>query len=589
VVAYESSIHGKLHAEGSSDAPYCSDCHTPHKELKHENMDSPTFVKNIPALCGQCHADGGKAALRYNGTQKHIVENYQMSIHGKGLLASGLLVTATCVDCHTTHGELPASDSNSTVNPDRIAETCSNCHLGVYEEFKNSVHSRTVTTTDKHLPACSDCHKSHTIDRVDLSDFRQGIIDQCGRCHEAVTESYFNTFHGKVSKLGAANTAKCYDCHGSHSILPPSDPRSTLSRTNVVETCRQCHPNSNHKFVGYLTHATHHNRERYPYLYYTFWFMTTLLVGVFTFSGIHTLLWLPRAIRDKKDNAAAAEAAVASMKGHYYERFDAFSRFLHILVITSFLTLAVTGMTIKFADVPVFQFLSRMLGGPAVSGFVHRVAAIITFLYFGLHIGHLIKKMRREKRSVIQMLSGENTMMFRLEDLKEFIATLKWFVGIGPRPQYGRWTYWEKFDYFAVFWGVAVIGASGLLLWFSEFFTNLGVPGWLINVSTIIHSDEALLATGFIFTIHFFNTHFRPDKFPMDPVIFTGSVPLEELKYDRPKEYAQVIQSREIKDRMVAPPPRWLRRAARVFGFTALTIGLITVVLIIYAMLFAYR
>ena len=146
--------------------------------------------------------------------------------------------------------------------------------------------------------------------------------------------------------------------------------------------------------------------------------------------------------------------------------------------------------------------------------------------------------------------------------------------------------YWK---YIYVVWGVAVIGASGLLLWFSEFFTNLGIPGWLINVATIIHSDEALLATGFIFTIHFFNTHFRPDKFPMDPVIFTGSVTLEELKYDRPREYSQVIQSREIKDRMVAAPPRWLRRAGRIFGFVALTIGLLTVMLIIYAMLFAYR
>ena len=85
----------------------------------------------------------------------------------------------------------------------------------------------------------------------------------------------------------------------------------------------------------------------------------------------------------------------------------------------------------------------------------------------------------------------------------------------GRGPQYGRWTYWEKFDYFAVFWGIAVIGSTGLMLWFPEFFTRL-LPGWLINVATIIHSDEALLATGFIFTVHFFNTHLRPEKFPMD-------------------------------------------------------------------------
>ena len=99
---------------------------------------------------------------------------------------------------------------------------------------------------------------------------------------------------------------------------------------------------------------------------------------------------------------------------------------------------------------------------------------------------------------------------------------------------YGRCTYWEKFDYFAVFWGMFIIGSTGLFLWFPEFFTIV-LPGWFVNVATIIHSDEALLAVAFIFTIHFFNTHFRPDKFPMDPVIFTGRVPLEELKRDKPR------------------------------------------------------
>ena len=87
----------------------------------------------------------------------------------------------------------------------------------------------------------------------------------------------------------------------------------------------------------------------------------------------------------------------------------------------------------------------------------------------------------------------------------------------------------EKFDYFAVFWGIFVIGSTGLMLWFPEFFTLI-FPGWLINVATIIHSDEALLAAGFIFTVHFFNTHLRPEKFPMDIVIFTGRMTLEEFK-----------------------------------------------------------
>jgi len=586
VELYNGSQHGMDHAAGNPNAPYCTDCHNSHGTQTKEALDSPIFTKNIPDLCGRCHREGEKAAIAYQGQQAQIVKNYTMSIHGKGLLQSGLLVTATCIDCHSAHSELPSSNPNSTVNAENIASTCGNCHLGIAEEFRSSIHSRLANNTEKTLPSCSDCHQSHTIKRVDQTDFRQEIINQCGKCHLDVTTSYFDTFHGKVSRLGSVATARCYDCHGAHNIYPTSDPRSTLSRENVVETCKTCHPNSNRKFVGYLTHATHHDKAKYPFLYYTFWFMTTLLVSVFTFFGIHTALWLPRALRARKSVAAAAPAAI---KGRYYQRFDPFSRFLHLLVILSFLTLAVTGMTIKFSDVVIFQTVSRLIGGSEVSTFVHRVAAIVTFAYFFLHLGYLIRKMYLRRTSLKEMFTGENTLMFRKQDLTEFIATIKWFLGIGPRPDYGRWTYWEKFDYFAVFWGVAIIGTTGLILWFSEFFTNLGVPGWLINVATIIHSDEALLATGFIFTIHFFNTHFRPDKFPMDPVIFTGSVPLDELKEDRPREYSQLMESRKIKGKLVEAPPAWLKTGARVFGMTCLAIGLLTILLIIYSMLFVYK
>jgi cytochrome b subunit of formate dehydrogenase len=179
-------------------------------------------------------------------------------------------------------------------------------------------------------------------------------------------------------------------------------------------------------------------------------------------------------------------------------------------------------------------------------------------------------------------------MMFNRTDLRDFVGTLKWFFGRGQRPEYGRWTYWEKFDYFAVFWGVAVIGSTGLILWFSEFFT-LFLPGWIVNVATIIHSDEALLAAAFIFTVHFFNTHFRPDKFPMDTVIFTGRVPVEELKLDRPREFREMVESRRLKKHLVEPLPPVLVKVARVFGFVALCIGLTLIALIVYAQIFGYR
>jgi cytochrome b subunit of formate dehydrogenase len=592
---YQISQHGTYHADGNPNAPYCTDCHGIHDMQRKEDTTSPIFARNIPDLCGRCHREGETAAVEYQGEEHEIITNYTMSIHGKGLLQSGLMVTATCIDCHTSHRELPAANVASTVNPDNIATTCSQCHLGIYEDFKMSIHSPAITKTDKELPVCNDCHLSHTIKRVDVDNFRQGILDQCGKCHLDVAETYFDTFHGKVSKLGSVRTAKCYDCHGAHNIHPVSNPASTLSRSNIIETCKGCHPQSNRKFVGYLTHATHHNKSKYPYLHYTFWSMTILLMGTFGFFGLHTLLWVPRAIYERRKNgkilrrANLAEAAPDSKKLAHFQRFDAFSRVLHFFVIISFLSLAITGMTIKFAGVGVFQVLSKMLGGYEVTGFIHRVAAIITFCYFFLHVGHLVYKKRKGRVPLKALFTSPDTLLPRKKDLVEFGQTIKWFLGIGPRPEYGKWTYWEKFDYFAVFWGVAVIGVSGLMLWLPEFFTNIGLPGRLINVATIIHSDEALLATGFIFTIHFFNTHFRPDKFPMDPVIFTGCVSLDELKEDRPRQYSRLIKTRQIRKRMVNKPPQWFETCAKIFGLTCLTIGIFVIVLIIYAMIFLYQ
>jgi cytochrome b subunit of formate dehydrogenase len=173
-------------------------------------------------------------------------------------------------------------------------------------------------------------------------------------------------------------------------------------------------------------------------------------------------------------------------------------------------------------------------------------------------------------------------------DVRQFLDTMKWFIGLGPRPRYGRWTYWEKFDYFAVFWGIFIIGSTGLTLWFPVFFTRL-LPGWFINVATIIHSDEALLATGFIFTVHFFNTHLRPEKFPMDVTIFTGHMPLAELKRDKPLEYEELLARGELEQHLEEPQPAIVVKVIRAFAWTALAIGFSIVLWILYAMVFAYR
>ena len=581
---YKQSVHGQLAAKGSPDAPGCSDCHGSHGVMSRNELASPTFSRNVPALCARCHRTGEKAAVRYTGKEQNIVENYAESIHGKGLLEAGLTVTANCAQCHTAHMELPASDPRSSVNRANIPQTCAKCHRGIYEQFVKSVHSPEAHQTSKQQPVCADCHSAHSIQRTDISDFRLNIMNQCGKCHEKITESYFETYHGKVSKLGYLKTAKCYDCHGAHNVLPVTDPRSKLSRNNIVQTCAQCHPGSHRQFAGYLTHATHHDPVRYPVLFYTFWGMTTLLVGTLVVSGTHTALWLPRSLQYR----AAMRKQHVEEGAVYVRRFRTFERNLHLTVITSFLGLASTGMILKFSYARWASVLARLLGGFEVAGWIHRVCAVLTFTYFGMHIWDVVRKRRASGLSWRKFIAGPESMLFNRRDWTEFVGSLKWFVGKGARPDYGRWTYWEKFDYFAVFWGVAVIGGTGLVLWYPTFFTRF-VPGWFVNVATTIHSDEALLAVAFIFSVHFFNTHFRPEKFPIDTVIFTGGMPLEEFQKDRPREYQALVASGQL-DRYLMPAPVPLAaKLWRRFGYTALAIGLTLIALIIFAAIFAYR
>jgi cytochrome b subunit of formate dehydrogenase len=271
-----------------------------------------------------------------------------------------------------------------------------------------------------------------------------------------------------------------------------------------------------------------------------------------------------------------------------FVRFNRLHRTLHACMVVSFLSLSVTGLSLKFSYTAWASTLSHLLGGFQTAGFIHRCAAVVMFGTFITHLVDIYKLKNREYQSWRALIFGPDSMVPNGKDLREFIATMKWFVGLGPRPRYGRWTYWEKFDYFAVFWGVFIIGSTGLTLWFPVLFTRI-IPGSFINVATIIHSDEALLATGFIFTVHFFNTHLRPEKFPMDTTVFTGHMAIAELKRDKPLEYETLVKSGRLEEHLAEPHPAIVVKAIRAFAWMALSVGFSVVVWIIYAMLFAYR
>lgn len=579
------SDHGQAYFQKDPNAPYCIDCHGSHQVMSRRDESAKYFRANIPDLCGSCHGRLENGNKMYGDEHGRVFVDYTSSVHGIGLAEKGLLPSAVCTDCHNSHYILESKNDRSSIFHENLAATCASCHRGIYNEFTTSVHSPNVTKTGVKLPNCEDCHSAHQIREHRQDKFVTQVTHQCGSCHEELGNSYMATMHGKTYTLGYLKAAKCSDCHGAHDVMKVDDPDSHVGFNRVVQTCQKCHPDANRRFTGYLTHVTHHDRAKYPILNFTFWFMTSLLIGVFSFFGIHTILWFPRSFKHLKEKRKAGKLH----ERYYIQRFNTEQRVMHIFVITSFIALALTGMILKFSGMPWARTLSNIFGGVENAGAIHRFAAIITFGYFFWHIFSTIRTKIKTKASWRKLIFNPNSIWFNKKDLKDFWGTIKWFLGLGPRPAYGRWTYWEKFDYYAVFWGVAIIGSSGLMLWFPEFFTKF-FPGWLINVATIIHSDEALLAVGFIFTIHFFNTHLRPESFPMDTVIFTGLVPADEYKEDRPWEYRELRENGRLKKKVVLTkisPKRML--AVQIMGYTFLFIGVSMIVLIIYSMLLGYH
>jgi len=264
----------------------------------------------------------------------------------------------------------------------------------------------------------------------------------------------------------------------------------------------------------------------------------------------------------------------------YYRRFSVPQRFLHGFLAVTFLALAMTGLTLRFSTASWATALARLIGGFGTVLFFHLFSAIVLTVAFLTHVVNLVYRIVARKE--YGLVWGTSSMVPNLKDIQDFIAQIKWFFWLGPKPKFDRYAYWDKIDYWGVFWGMAIIGFSGYAMWFAPFFARF-IPGSLLNVALLIHGEEAILAAGWIFAIHFFNTHLRPDSFPMDLVIFTGRQSEEELKHRHPEEYKRLVENGQLDKLRVEPPPPWLKNFGWVFGTTAILIGFVFLGLMIVA------
>jgi len=266
----------------------------------------------------------------------------------------------------------------------------------------------------------------------------------------------------------------------------------------------------------------------------------------------------------------------------YYFRFSLGQRYLHALLITTFLGLAATGAPLRFSDTAWAAGFARTIGGFRAVLFFHKTCAVLLTAGFLFHVGDILYRAVVKREGGI--LWGPTSMVPRPKDLADLVQHFRWFFWLGPKPKFDRFAYWEKFDYWAVFWGMLIIGVSGYVMWFAPSFATF-IPGWLLNVVLLTHGDEALLAVWFIFMIHFFNSHLRPEHFPMDPVIFTGRLTEEDLGHDHPAEYERLLQHDGLAAIRADAPPRWLTNFARLIAIGAIGTGFLLLSLTLAAFL----
>jgi predicted CXXCH cytochrome family protein len=506
------------------------------------------------------------------------------SIHARPSKEDQSYTNATCYDCHDAHYVYPPGSSARAQWRLTVPNVCGKCHSKERAEYGTSVHGDEVLwKANPNAAICSDCHTTHDVANPVLPTTRLVITKNCGTCHQENLKTYLHTYHGQVSTLGYAYTAKCFDCHGDHGIQRVRDPASGVHPDNRLNTCQKCHTNATAGFVSFQPHANTHDLDRYPYMWIASKFMIALLAGVFAFFWLHSALWFYREYRDRREGKSrphvVTDDLLPQVKGKYYRRFRRGWRIAHLALILSVMLLVLTGMSVFYGDTAWAKAIMHALGGPRVAGTIHRIAAA-TFaaLFFG-HLVYLAFHIGRHWK--MSDWFGPNSLLPRWKDLADAAAMFRWFFGKGPRPVFDRWTYWEKFDYWAVFWGMTIIGSSGLMLWFPSATASV-LPGWVFNVATLIHGEEAFLAAVFLFTVHFFNNHFRPDKYPPpDIVMFTGAVSLEEFKREHTLEYQRLVASGQLEKYLVDAPSRPMTLGSRILGLTLIAIGLTLLTLVL--------
>lgn len=539
--AYKRGFHAKAISSGDKMAATCLDCHGAiHEILPSTDPNAKVHRTNVPKTCGACH--GQKFVMEASGHTAQPFLNYQESVHGKSIARGGdNSKAAVCTDCHGTHEILQGGNVKSPIFKANVPFTCAKCHEQVEQEFMTSIHGQALTRGNWQAPVCTDCHGIHTIKAPTDPNSSVAALalarTTCARCHEGVrlasefgvegrrSTTYLASYHGLASTVGSTVVANCASCHGVHNILPSSDPKSTINRANLATTCGHCHPGASAKFIEGRVHVDAplsadigSTAVRWIRRFYL-----SMILGVIGAMLLHNfIIWRRKAVALRN-------------QGHrrIIVRMNLIQRIQHLMLMTSFIVLVITGFALKYPD----SWLAALLVNETVRGIIHRVAGVVMIVSAVFHCGYLL--FTPDGRRVLA------DMLPVPKDATDVLGTMRFYLGWGKdKPAFPRFNYAEKAEYWALVWGTIIMASTGLSLWFKVIFGS-HLPRWWLDAATAIHFYEAILATLAIVVWHFYMVIFDPDVYPMNWAWFDGRMSVEHYQEEHGLDSETILRSVE--------------------------------------------
>jgi len=502
--------------------PDCHDCHGTHDILAPTDPNSKANPDNLATTCGRCHEN--KAIVGdYHIPMIAPVEIYETSVHSR-IRGDDSGVVATCIDCHSTEGTahviLAPIYPKSTIYHFNISKTCGRCHQQIQKEYERGVHGQAALRGETDTPVCIDCHGSHAILPVDDPKSRVSptrvSLTVCAPCHENdqlnikyglptnIMRSWRHSYHGLKSTDGDPRVANCSSCHRAHLILPASDTASSISPASVHATCARCHPSISPQLAGIEIH-----KATGVFLNKTGRTLRTIyVVAIIVIIGAMVTHWLIN-LRKRVRVLNQGEQVVRMNRNELWQ---------HTALMVTFTVLAITGFAFHYSGSWWARLLFGWPGGFVARRTIHLVAAV---LFFGTAIWHLVYLFGRRGRGFLRDISPG------AKDFRQFFQTMAYDLGLRAEPpRFGRFSYIEKAEYWALVWGTVVMTVTGAALWFGTVTENILKVGAL-GVMLVVHFYEAILAALAIVIWHFYSTIFNPPVYPNNPSWYTGKMPLE--------------------------------------------------------------